>query len=450
MSERILVRTQWVGRPLEEVFSFFEDPVNLKKLTPSDLGFEITTPGPIVMKAGVLIDYVVRPFGIPCRWRTRIETYERPSSFSDVQEKGPYALWHHTHAFASERGGTRMTDTVRYRLPFEPFGGIAAPLVARELERIFDFRAAAVASLFPARGGVSMRIVVAGGSGFIGRRLVRALRERGDEVVVLSRGAGAGLTVWNPSDPGSCRSALEGADAVINLCGAGVADRPWTAGRREELVSSRLIPTGALVEAMRGLARKPKVFVNASAIGYYGFTGGPADEKSPAGSGFLADLCVRWEKEARRAEDFGVRTVLPRIGVVLGAEGGALGRMLLPFKLGLGGRLGAGTQPFPWIHADDVVGMVLASLSDSKWSGPVNAVAPEPADNAAFTKALGAALGRPTIFPVPGFVLRAALGEVSSLLLDGRPVVPAAAAAFGYRFSHPSIAPALEALLGRR
>lgn len=448
MSDRILVRTQWVGRPLEEVFAFFEDPANLKKLTPSDLGFEITTPGPVAMKAGALIDYVVRPFGVPCRWRTRIETYERPRRFSDVQERGPYALWHHAHEFASERGGTRMTDTVRYRLPFEPFGGLAAPFVERELERIFDFRAAAVASLFPSRGGSSMKIVIAGGSGFIGRRLVRFLRERGDEVVVLSRKAGPGLTAWNPADPASCRAALEGADGVVNLCGAGVADRPWTAGRREELVSSRLVPTGALVEAMRTASRKPKVFVSASAIGYYGFSGAPVDEKSPAGEGFLADLCVRWEKAALAAEDLGVRTVLPRIGVVLGPEGGALGRMLLPFKLGVGGRLGDGTQPFPWIHAGDLVGMIVAALDDPKWRGPVNAVAPEPADNAAFTKALGAALRRPTLIPVPAFALRAGLGEVSSLLLDGRVVRPEAAKAFGYRFGHPAVGPALKDLLG--
>ena len=448
MKERVLVRTQWVGRPLEEVFAFFEDPSNLKKLTPADLGFEITTPGPIAMKAGALIDYVVRPFGVPCRWRTRIETYDRPRSFSDVQEKGPYALWHHTHEFASERGGTRMTDTVRYRLPLEPFGAVAAPFVERELERIFDFRAAAVSALFPARGGTSMKVVIAGGSGFIGRRLARALRERGDQATVLSRRPGPDAVVWNPADPASCRAALEGADAVVNLCGAGVADRPWTEGRRRELVDSRLGPTKALVDALAAAASKPKVLVNASAVGFYGWEGAAVDESAPAASGFLADLCARWEKEASRAESAGVRTVLLRIGVVLGAEGGALGRMLLPFKLGLGGRLGDGRQSFPWIHADDMVGMILAALDDVRWRGPVNAVAPEAADNAAFTKALGAALGRPTIFPVPAFVLRTALGDLSGLLLDGREVRPEAARRLGYAFKHPALAPALKNLVG--
>ncbi len=448
MSERRLVRSQWVPRPLEEVFAFFEDPSNLAKLTPGDLGFEITTPGPLVMEAGARIDYVVRPFGVPCRWRTRIETYERSRRFSDVQERGPYALWHHTHEFASERGGTRMTDTVRYRLPFEPFGALAAPLVERELKRIFDFRAAAVAALFPAHGGKSMKIVIAGGSGFIGRRLVRALRERGDEAVVLSRRSGPGFLAWDPSRPDSVRAALEGADAVVNLCGAGVADRPWTAARRRELVDSRLGPTKALVDAIGLATRRPKVLVNASAVGYYGWEGATADEKTPAAAGFLADLCARWEAEASRAEAHGARTVLLRIGVVLGAEGGALGRMLLPFKLGLGGRLGDGAQAFPWIHADDVVGMVLAALDDERWRGPVNAVAPERADNAAFTKALGAALGRPTLFPVPAFVLRTALGDLSGLLLDGREVRPAAAERLGYRFEHPALAPALKAVVG--
>lgn len=448
MKDRILVRTQWVARPLEEVFAFFENPGNLAALTPSDLGFEVLTPQPIVMRAGALIDYVVRPFGVPCRWRTRIETYDRLRSFSDVQERGPYALWHHTHEFAAERGGTRMTDTVRYRLPLEPFGGVAAPLVERELERIFDFRAEAVSALFPARGGNSMKIVIAGGTGFIGRRLVRALRERGDVVAILSRRAAPGVIAWDPADPASVDAALAGADAVVNLCGAGVADRPWTASRRRELVDSRLVPTKALVDAIGRLARKPKALVNASAIGIYGPHGGPADEKTPARDNFLAKLCSDWEREALRAEGHGVRVALARIGVVLGPEGGALARMLLPFKLGLGGRLGDGRQPFPWIHADDVVGLLLAALDDPRWKGPFNATAPEPADNAAFTKALGAALGRPTIFPVPGFVLRTALGEMSSLLLDGRAVVPAVAKAGGYGFKHPSLGPALKDLVG--
>lgn len=445
MNERVLVRTQWVPRPLEEVFAFFENPENLEKLTPSDLGFEILSPRPIEMRAGALIDYIVRPFGVPCRWRTRIETYDRLRSFSDVQERGPYALWHHTHEFAAERGGTRMTDTVRYRLPLAPFSAVAVPLVEKELERIFEFRAEVVSALFPSRGEKSMKIVIAGGTGFIGRRLARALRERGDAVAVLSRRERPGVVAWNPSDPASVDAALAGADAVVNLCGAGVADRPWTAARRRELVDSRLVPTKALVDALGRATRKPKVLVNASAIGYYGWSGAPADEKTPAADGFLADLCARWEKEASRAD---VRTVLLRIGVVLGAEGGALGRMLLPFKLGLGGRLGSGTQPFPWIHVDDVVGLILAAIDDARCKGPVNAVAPASDDNAGFTKALGAALGRPTIFPVPAFVLRTALGDLSGLLLDGREVRPEAARALGYAFKHPALGPALRDLLG--
>lgn len=448
MKERVLRRSQWVPRPPDEVFAFFQRPENLGRLTPSDLGFEILTPKPVPMRAGALIDYVVRPFGFPWRWRTRIETYDPPFSFSDVQLKGPYARWHHVHRFEPERGGTRMTDEVRYRLPAGPFGGVAAPLVERELERIFDFRARAVSRMFPDRGGKTMNVVIAGGSGFLGRRLERELLQRGDKVAVLSRAGGEGTVRWDGRGGGEWEESLEGADAVVNLAGAGVADRPWTQSRRRELTDSRLLSTRALVEAIGRRRRKPRVLVNASAVGYYGDRADETlREDSPPGAGFLADLCSRWEAAARGAEAHGVRTALLRIGVALGAEGGALKRMLLPFKLGLGGRLGTGEQWMPWVHADDVVGLALACLSDERLSGPVNAVAPELATNAQFTRELGRALRRPTPFPVPAAVLRLALGEMSQILLSSQRVVPSAARSAGYSFRHPLLDEALSSVL---
>lgn len=298
-----------------------------------------------------------------------------------------------------------------------------------------------------------MKVVLAGGSGFIGRHLSRALALAGHSVVLLTRGAKAsdvpGVTTRRWLAPGTdgWEAALDGADAVVNLCGEGVADGPWTAARRKKLVDSRLEPTAALVAAIGKAAKKPGVLVNASAVGYYGQDAGRAyAETDPAGTGFLADLCARWEKAARAAEAHGTRVVLLRIGVVLGAGGGALGRMLLPFKLGLGGRLGDGTQWFPWVHLDDVTGMVLAALADAKWRGPFNAVSPEPATNAEFTKALGRALGRPTVFPVPAFALKLGLGEMSSLLLGSQKVVPAAAVGAGYVFKKPGLDAALAGL----
>ncbi len=448
---RLMRCSQWVPRARAELFAFFQEPGNLAKLTPPWLGFEVLTPGPLKMAAGARFDYTVRPLGFTQHWTTVIESYDPPNGFVDTQLKGPYALWRHRHTFTEENGGTRVSDEIEYALPLEPLGLVALPEVKRRLEEIFAYREAAVAALFKPNGG-SMKIVLAGGSGFIGRHLSRALVLAGHSVVLLTRGArastipGVETRRWL-ADGAEWESALEGADAVVNLCGEGVADGPWTQARRKKLVESRLVPTAALVAAIGRAKSKPRVLVNASAVGYYGHDESRSfSESAQPGMGFLADLCVNWEREAKRAEASGTRVVLLRIGVVLGAGGGALGRMLTPFKLGVGGRLGDGRQWFPWVHLEDVSGLIMAALTDERWRGPVNAVAPEPTSNEQFTKALGAALKRPTVFPVPGFILKLGLGEMSSLLLGSLKVAPAAALSKGYAFRRPSLVSALSDL----
>ncbi len=449
MTVRVLSRSQWLPRPLAEVFSFFQTPANLAKLTPPWLGFHVLTPEPLEMRPGAVFDYTVRPLGFPQYWRTLIESYDPPRSFVDTQVKGPYKLWHHTHRFEAENGGTRVTDEVRYELPFQPFGELAAGEIARRLEEIFAYRELATAALFRPQGG-SMKVVIAGGSGWIGRDVSRALIRDGHRVVVLSRSGapsripGVETRGWLAPEASGWENELADADAVINLCGEGVADGPWTASRRRRLVDSRLDPTKLLVDALARAEKRRRVLINASAVGYYpqGVQRVLAESDAP-GTGFLSDLCVRWEKEARRAESADTRVVLLRIGVVLGQGGGALGRMLLPFKLGLGGRLGDGRQGFPWVHLDDVSGLILAALTDERLKGPVNAVGPEPVTNAQFTAALGAALHRPTPFPVPAFALKLALGDMSTLLLGSQVIAPAAAAGAGYRFKHEKLSDAL-------
>ena len=294
-----------------------------------------------------------------------------------------------------------------------------------------------------------MNIIVAGGSGFIGGHLVKVLLEKGRRVTVLTRGGGAvppgaESSFWDGREAGAWEEALGSCDALVNISGAGVADRPWTQARRRILTDSRLESTRALVDALGRAPKRPAVFVNASAVGIYG-EGGEREltEESPRGSGFLADLCARWEAEAARAQSLGVRSVHLRLGVVLGRGGGALARMLLPFKLGLGGRLGDGRQFMPWVHAADAVGLALAAVENAAYRGPVNAVAPEAATNAEFTAALGRALGRPTLFPVPAFALKLALGKMSELLLGSQKVRPAAALKAGYKFVFPRLDEAL-------
>jgi len=441
--------SQWLPRPRSEVFAFFQEPSNLAKLTPPWLGFEVLTPGPLKMAAGARFDYTVRPLGFAQHWTTLIESYDPPNSFVDTQLKGPYALWRHRHTFADENEGTRVTDEIEYALPLEPLGLVALPVVKRQLEEIFAYREAAVAALFKPKGG-SMKIVLAGGSGFIGRHLSRELVLAGHSVVLLTRSSrastipGVETRRWLAEGAEGWEAALEGADAVVNLCGEGVADGPWTQSRRKKLVESRLVPTAALAAAIARAKAKPRVLVNASAVGYYGHDASRSiAESDPPGTGFLSELCGNWEREAKRAESSGTRVVLMRIGVVLGAGGGVLGRMLLPFKLGVGGRLGDGKQWFPWVHLEDVSGMIMAALADERWKGPVNVVAPESASNEEFTKSLGAALKRPTVFPVPAFILKFGLGEMSSLLLGSMKVAPQAAQAKAYAFKRPSLVSAL-------
>jgi len=293
-----------------------------------------------------------------------------------------------------------------------------------------------------------MHVLVTGGTGLVGRPLSKALAAAGHAVTVVSRAPMrvAGRAVgWDELDV-----IMPEVDAVVNLAGASIADGRWTAARKERIRTSRVQGTRALVLAMERSARTPHVLVSASAVGVYGPRGDEElDESAASGAGFLASVCRAWEREASAAEALGARVVLLRLGVVLAPHGGALGRMLIPFRACVGGPLGSGRQWMSWVHVDDVVGLVLAALQNADLVGPVNATAPSPVTNRDFTKALGRAVQRPAVLPVPGFALRLALGEMASMLLTGQRVLPAAATKAGYEFGFAEIAPALTACVTR-
>ena len=300
-----------------------------------------------------------------------------------------------------------------------------------------------------------MRIVLAGGTGFIGRALRGALIARGDTVALLTRDAAAAAAswglmkavLWDGKTSGDWAKTVDGADAVINLSGENVAEGRWTAERKLVLAKSRLDSTRALVAAMAAAKNRPRIFLNASAVGYYGGAPkGVLTETSPQGADFLAALCGQWEREAFAAEKLGARVATLRLGVVLGRDGGALARMALPFKLFLGGPLGSGRQDVAWIHWADVVGAVLFILDRRKVSGPVNLVAPHAPTNAEFSAALGRALHRPCWTVAPAFLIRLALGEMAEMILGGQNARPQKLLDAGFRFQHPAVDGALSTL----
>lgn len=297
------------------------------------------------------------------------------------------------------------------------------------------------------------RVILAGGNGLVGRRLARALLERGARVAVLTRApqravlpAGATAHPWE--DLGGL---LQDAAAVVNLAGEGIADRRWTPERKRLLLTSRTGATERIVAALQASPARPEVLLNASAIGYYGFQPGLAcDEASAAGAGFFPEVCTAWEAAADRATGLGLRVAKLRIGVVLAREGGALPKMALPVKLFLGAPLGGGLQAFSWIHLEDLVGLMLACLQEPTWEGAVNATAPHPVSQAEFMRELGRRLRRP-ILPVPAWLTRAAVrlavGELAGpMLLEGTEVLPRKALALGFRFRFPTVHEALEDL----
>jgi len=298
-----------------------------------------------------------------------------------------------------------------------------------------------------------MRLVITGASGFIGTALCAALLQQGHALTLLTRGAprdaNTGTKRWLQWTPGTLREwdvALDGADGVINLAGEPIAKKRWTRAQRRLIERSRIDATRALVQACAKAKQPPKFLINASAVGYYGPRGDEiVTEETPPGDDFLGVVCRRWEEEAKKAEELGVRVVLPRIGVVLGPGGGALGKMAVPFRFFAGGPLGSGQQWISWIQLEDLVRLILELIHNPRAQGAINATAPNPARNKEFSRTLGKAMQRPSWAPVPGFALRLAVGEMAEMLLTGQRVVPAAAEKLGFQFRYPKLQQALEA-----
>jgi uncharacterized protein (TIGR01777 family) len=299
-----------------------------------------------------------------------------------------------------------------------------------------------------------MRVTITGASGLVGRRLVQALRERGDEVTVLSRSPdktraklGVEAVAWQASDEPAPAAALAGRDAVIHLAGEPVSQR-WNDEVKRRIHDSRVAGTQNLVAGLREAEDRPRVLVSASGVGYYGPHGDErVTESDPASDDFLGQLCVEWEGAADSARELGLRVAYVRTGIALDGKGGALKTMLPPFKLGVGGPIGSGAQYMPWIHIDDLVGIYLAAVDGDEWTGALNGSAPEPVTQKAFANALGRAVHRPAFMPVPKVALKLLMGEMAEIATTGVRAVPERPLALGYQFRHTDLDEALRSAL---
>jgi len=394
-------------------------------------------------------------------WTVVHEALPEPDAlgFADVQLSGPFESWRHEHRYLPRTEDTsQLEDRLMYQLRAGSLGeGVAGGWVTSILDRMFELRHLRtwndLVRMQDAGFQRPLKVAVTGASGLIGRRLIPFLQGGGHEVFSLVRRDPQNdhEIHWNPATGEIDAVSLEGIDAVVHLAGVSIAGGRWSASRKEAILRSRVDGTRLLAKTLARLQSRPSVFVSTSAVGFYGDTGEQTvTEESPAGTGFLADVCVQWEAAADPAREAGIRVVHPRFGVVFAGDGGMLPLIALPFKAGVGGKLGNGQQGMPWIGLEDLIGVLLTSIADERLEGPVNAVSPQRTTNAEFTRAMGEALGRPTILPVPAAPMKLAGGELAeSLILVSQHVAPARLESVGFHFAFPRLVDTLRIELGK-
>lgn len=394
------------------------------------------------------------------RWIAEYREYVPGRMFRDVQISGPFAAFDHRHLMTPASAESAwLEDRIDYAAPLGAFGQwVAGRWLRRSLENLFAYRHRTTADDLAAlhvAGGPPLRVLLSGSTGLVGSSLVPFLTAGGHTVERLVRREGKfdePVVPWaSVDDASSSSNPLDRFDAVVHLAGEGIAARRWTDAQKNRIRDSRIDGTNRLCRALARLATPPQVLVCASAVGIYGDRGEESlTEDSVPGEDFLAHVCRDWEAATQPARDAGIRVVSLRFGVILSARGGALQRMLPPFRMGVGGRLGSGRQYMSWVAIDDVVGAIHHALVAKRLAGPVNVVAPHPATNAEFTRTLGRVLRRPAIFPLPAFAARLAFGELAdALLLASQRVVPQRLTASGYRFRYSDLETALRFQLGR-
>lgn len=459
MKTRIFQKRSIIRAPVDAVFAWHERPGALERLSPPwDPLRVIRHIGGI--RPGDEVTLRMKAGPVPYIWQARHEDYQQNRFFSDIQIRGPFAVWRHSHRFSSEtQTATAYEDVIEYALPFPGhFFEFTDHIIHQKLGRIFNYRHATLAAdlkdhLADPRDR-PMTVLVSGGSGLIGRTLIPYLRTGGHRVVQMVRRQprfGQDEIFWDPSTGRLDAAKLRGIDAVIHLSGENIGKGRWTAEKKRRIIQSRTKSTALLAETIAALPDPPKVFACASAIGYYGNRGSAVmAEADDPGSDFISDVCRKWEDAAAPVQKSGVRTIFLRIGIVLTPAGGALGKLLVPFRMGIGGKISDGNQYMSWIGMDDAISAIRHCIRTPGLAGPVNIVSPNPVPNREFTDILGRVLSRPTLFSVPKTVIELAFGEMGrETVLSSTRVVPARLSDSGYRFRHPDLESALRHLLGR-
>ena len=453
-------RTTRIAAPAEFAFAWHERPGAFERLAPPWEEMEV------LEKKGTIRDGDELMFRVKLgglfwqRWHARHFGYIAGKQFCDEQLSGPFASWKHVHRIESDGpDACVLHDEVEYHLPLEPLSNLTPRfLLEDKIEAMFNYRTAVtkrdIEHHFRTQGAPK-RILISGASGMVGTALTAFLQGGGHTVEpLLRRGAKARQNshTWDPVKgfDADALGRLEGIDAVIHLAGENVFG-VWTETKKKAIRESRVLGTRTLAEALAKLKNPPKVFIPASAVGYYGETGDTAvDETGPMGSGFLAEVARDWEAAAKPAIDAGIRTANMRIGVVMSAKGGALAVMRTPFTVGVGGNVGNGRQWMSWVELEDVIGLFYHVLLTESVSGAVNTVAPFAVTNAELTRTLGRVLGRPTFFPVPAFLVGALPGGMGEeIFLRSVRVVPKKALDTGYKFIFPDLEVAIRSSLGR-
>lgn len=435
--------------PADRLFAWHENPCAIERLTPPWNNVKVIRKD-IGLNPGSEVHLKTYIGPIPVTWVARHTSYQPGKEFSDIQVKGPFARWlHHHRMIPKNKEQSFLEDEVQYQM----YAGLGNVIAKRSIEQLFHYRHTILRQDFEVQNSFPtprMTIAITGGSGLIGLELSTFLRSAGHKVIsIVRKKTKENEILWNINSGQIEQEKLEGIDAVIHLAGENISSGRWTKEKKKNIEESRVNSTKLLVKALNTLRKPPKVFISTSAIGYYGGNNTtPPAEEAPAGHNFLADVCKKWESAARGFKRG--RLVIPRLGVVLSPKGGMLNKMLLPFKIGLGGKVGPGQQLISWISIDDLIYHFYRVLLTPSIEGPVNMCSPQMVSNLYFSRILASTLNRPCFFSIPTFIIKLLFGKMGEeAILSNSGAEPAKLQNAAFPFYHPDLSSALTHLLGK-